>query len=248
MLQRTAAPVSRRPPLYRRIRYEIGTEAAAFERLAQLDIPGCRKAFGRLLTRLDLAPGRADGRQVVQLLADLLHQVNRRIYRGPEDDTTYQANRVMLIEQFSSCDLAEAARERFMASLNRLLAPVANNRTLHPLVERARTYIEENYHQRIFLSSVATTLHISPNYLSRLFRRETGVTLTSYIQQRRMEHAMLLLGEGGRSISEIAYQVGYQNYRDFYRNFVKYANASPRQVRQRLAQEAAGRRAAAAAS
>ena len=73
--------------------------------------------------------------------------------------------------------------------------------TSHPLVEKARTYIEENYHQRIFLSSVAAKLHISPNYLSRLFRRETGVTLTSYIQQRRMEHAMLLLGEGGRSIS-----------------------------------------------
>jgi AraC-like DNA-binding protein len=44
----------------------------------------------------------------------------------------------------------------------------------------------------------------------------------------------LLLAVGGRSISEIAYLVGYQNYRDFYRNFVKYERASPRQARRSI--------------
>jgi AraC-like DNA-binding protein len=44
----------------------------------------------------------------------------------------------------------------------------------------------------------------------------------------------LLLAGGGRSISEIAYMVGYQNYRDFYRNFVKYERASPRQARRSM--------------
>ena len=50
----------------------------------------------------------------------------------------------------------------------------------------------------------------------------------------RLDHARLLLAIGGRSISEIAYLVGYQNYRDFYRNFVKYERASPRQARRKL--------------
>ena len=60
------------------------------------------------------------------------------------------------------------------------------------------------------------------------------MTLTAYIQRVRLRHAKQLLAEGGRSISEIAYLVGYQNYRDFYRNFVKYKNASPRQIQRRL--------------
>ena len=45
----------------------------------------------------------------------------------------------------------------------------------------------------------------------------------------------VLLAAGDRSISEIAYLVGYQNYRDFYRNFVKYKQASPREIQRRLA-------------
>ena len=40
-----------------------------------------------------------------------------------------------------------------------------------------------------------------------------------------------LLADDSRSIAEIAYRVGYQNYRDFYRNFVKYEKASPRRAR-----------------
>ena len=78
------------------------------------------------------------------------------------------------------------------------------------------------------------TLHVSPNYLSRVFRREAGVTLTAQIHHARLEHARLLLAAGDRSISEIAYLVGYQNYRDFYRNFVKYERASPRQARRSM--------------
>jgi AraC-like DNA-binding protein len=105
---------------------------------------------------------------------------------------------------------------------------------INPLVARARDLIEQSYTRRISLSSVAGSLAVSPNYLSRLFRAETGVTLTAYVQRARLDRAKQLLAESGRTISEIAYQVGYQNYRDFYRNFVKYESVSPRQMRRRL--------------
>jgi AraC-like DNA-binding protein len=105
---------------------------------------------------------------------------------------------------------------------------------INPLVARARELIEQSYMRRISLSSIASTLAVSPNYLSRLFRAETGITLTAYVQRARLDRAKQLLGESGRTISEIAYQVGYQNYRDFYRNFVKYEKVSPRQMRRRL--------------
>jgi AraC-like DNA-binding protein len=62
------------------------------------------------------------------------------------------------------------------------------------------------------------------------------MTLTSYIQRVRIGHARRLLADGRESISEIAYRVGYRNYRDFYRNFVKQENASPREVRARLSE------------
>jgi AraC-like DNA-binding protein len=52
---------------------------------------------------------------------------------------------------------------------------------------------------------------------------------------------MRLLEFGRYSLSEIAYRVGYQNYRDFYRNFVKHVGSSPRDVRRRITQDRVGR-------
>jgi two-component system response regulator YesN len=125
-----------------------------------------------------------------------------------------------------------------MPALNRLLAAVSPGKpTTHHLVQAAQSFIEESHARRISLSAVASQLNVSGNYLSRVFKRETGTTLTSYIHEVRLEHALVLLANGGRSISEIAYLVGYQNYRDFYRNFVKYKKASPRQFQRRLAPE-----------
>jgi AraC family transcriptional regulator of adaptative response / methylphosphotriester-DNA alkyltransferase methyltransferase len=125
--------------------------------------------------------------------------------------------------------------------LNLLLAPLHASRTSrHPLTDRACAYIDENYHRRISLSQVAERLAVSPSYLSRVFRRETGVTLTTYVQRARIDRSLVLLAQGAKNISEIAYQVGYQNYRDFYRNFVKCERASPRQVRSRLGRKRHG--------
>ena len=231
---------NRSPALYDSILYSCALESRAFRRLAELDVAGCRKTLGRLVAGLDLTdPGCT--RKVVQLLLDILQKVNRRVHRSPTEDRTYQANRVRLIEQFSPCESSDQARVLFLGALNRLLAPLEQRGPgLHPLIERAKAHIEDNYHRRIFLSSVARALNISPNYLSRLFRRETGTTLTAYVQRVRMHDAMLLLADGRHSISEIAYLVGYQNYRDFYRNFVKQQNRSPRQVRQQLVRSSVG--------
>ena len=75
---------------------------------------------------------------------------------------------------------------------------------------------------------------MSRNYLSTLFKKQCGSTITDYIHRVRMQRAELLLLAGGRTISEVAYMVGYQNYRDFYRNFVKFTNSSPTRFRQSL--------------
>lgn len=242
MPQVRVIPPEQLPELYRRIGFDAGLESVAFRRLVELDLEGCRSAFGRLIDRLDLrATGAEQGEMVARLLLDILQQVNRRVHRASSDDGSYQIHRMALIEEFATYQDSEDARHAFMPALNRLLAPLGRRAlAAHPLAERAQTYIEENYHRRISLSTVASHLHVSPNYLSRIFKKEAGATLTSYTHTVRLEHATLLLAAGERSISEIAYLVGYQNYRDFYRNFVKYKNASPRQVRRRLSPRPAG--------
>lgn len=225
----------RLPPLYGRIRYCAGLEAEALRRLDHRDLAGCRLEFSKLLDTMDLSSLDGDSRPVVQLLVDVLQKANRRVNHGPRHDAACQRRRIELIETFARVRDAEEARERFLPALDRLLEPLrSRQRNAHPLIERAKAHIGKGYTRRISLSRVAEALAVSPNYLSRLFRRETGLTLTSYIQHARLDQAKRLLADGERSISEIAYQVGYQNYRDFYRNFVKYEKASPRHMRQML--------------
>src|SRR5262249_20327035 len=129
-----------------------------------------------------------------------------------------------------------ALMEEALASSLQLYRPTP----LNPLVRRAREFIEQNYARKLSLRHVAEYLNVSRNYLSGLFRKECGCTITDFIHQTRVRRAQSLLMAGGRTVSEIAYQVGYQNYRDFYRNFVKHGNSSPTRYRQVRASGPAG--------
>jgi two-component system response regulator YesN len=220
---------------YGRIGYSLRTEASALEAAAAGDAGACRAAFDKLLKNLDIPSTARDGARVAQLLSDVLQRLNAMLYGASQEEAAYQQNRLFLIDTFTGCNSAVAAVTLFEASLERLLSAIdGESLSSNPIVERACSFIQESYDGRISLSRVARQLAVSPNYLSRIFRREAGMTITAYIQRVRLRHAMRLLGESGRSISEIAYRVGYQNYRDFYRNFVKYEKASPSAVRRRL--------------
>ncbi len=223
------------PGFFRRVGYDPAMENAAFSRLERGDLEACRKALWALVSGLEPPATRADSVQLVQLLHDVLQKLNRRVHRGRERQTAYQATRVRLIERFARATAPDRARRAFRRELNRLTDRSGRpaSRTTR-LALNATAFIDAHYERRTSLSTVAAHLHVSSNYLSRVFRLETGMTLTSYIQRVRINHARRLLGEGRESISEIAYRVGYRNYRDFYRNFVKYEKASPRQVREQL--------------
>lgn len=224
------------PDIYRILLYDLELEEQAMQALSELDLAGCRRALSALVDGLALGRGDGTARSAVLLMLDLLQRVNRRLHRGPGTEARYRSNRASLVEAFGGCDRPEIARRLFVEWLGRLLAGLGRSTAERcPHVERAKQIIEEGCTRRISLSDVARTLHISPNYLSRLFRRETGTTLTAYVHRVRLDRATLLLAQGAHSISEIAYRVGYQNYRDFYRNFVKYERVAPGEFRRRFA-------------
>ena len=223
------------PGFFLRLGYDPARENAAFARLERGDLESCRKALWTLVRGLELPATADDSRLLEQLLLDILQKLNRRVHRGRERQSAYQATRVRLIEGFAQAASPDGARLAFRHELHLLTAGSRrpSSRTKR-LALNSKRFIDTHYERRTSLSTVAAHLHVSSNYLSRVFRHETGMTLTSYIQRVRINHARRLLAEGRESISEIAYRVGYRNYRDFYRNFVKHENASPREVRERL--------------
>jgi AraC-like DNA-binding protein len=223
-----------------RIGYDPELELAALARLAELDLSGCRRALGALVAGIDVAAVDGDAPVLIQLLVDVLHRVNRQVHDPAASSAVYLTNRLTIIDRFACCRTVVDVRTVFLPTLNNLLAALHDRReSRHPLAERACAFIDGNYHRRVSLSEVAESLAVSPSYLSRVFRRETGMTLTAYVQRARIDRSLVLLAQGVKNLSEIAYQVGYQNYRDFYRNFVKHENAPPREVRARLRRQRA---------
>lgn len=79
---------------------------------------------------------------------------------------------------------------------------------------------------------VAGELHLSPNYLSDMLRVQTGQTTQQHIQNRLMEKAKELLTSTSMSVSEIAYQLGFEHAQSFHRLFKSRTSVSPLEFRQ----------------
>lgn len=104
-------------------------------------------------------------------------------------------------------------------------------------VEFVQNHIEENYAHPIYLSELASVLHISAPYLSAKFKKKLGCSFSEYLVRFRMNKASVLLREESMlSISEIADSVGYTDYAQFSKIFKKYKGVSPRTYRKAAAQ------------
>jgi len=102
---------------------------------------------------------------------------------------------------------------------------------LNVLVSKALDHINEHYHEEIKLAKLANQLSVNPSYLSREFKRVTGVTLTEFITSKRVRHAKKALSNTLLMVTEIAGEVGYNNVTHFNWIFKKEVGMSPGEYR-----------------
>lgn len=115
--------------------------------------------------------------------------------------------------------------------MNRILV---ENETSEPeTVIRAKRFINSNLDEKLSLDMVASQVGVSSYYFCKLFKQSTGMTLTEYINRRRVEWAKRKLMDPRVRVTEVAYDVGYQSLSQFNRSFGKYAGMSPTQYRER---------------
>jgi AraC-like DNA-binding protein len=100
------------------------------------------------------------------------------------------------------------------------------------LVSRANAYITSHCHETISTSAIAQTLQCNPDYLSRLYRKTTGITITEEINRKRIQLAKKTLLDSTMNINEIAYHCGFDNTSYFHRVFRRLAGLSPNEYRQ----------------
>ena len=98
-------------------------------------------------------------------------------------------------------------------------------------VECAKAYITRHLSEPLRLEEIAGEIMLSPSYLSNLFRKETGETISEYILRLRMEKAKRLLRTTNMNLSEIAANIGYADAKHFSKVFRKTTGAKPQEYR-----------------
>ncbi len=115
--------------------------------------------------------------------------------------------------------------ERTMQALIERIAQNSSGRSI--AVRKALAYMAEHYAENIDLSTVASVVSLTSNYLSQLFRQETGKTFLQHLCGFRVNAAKELLATGKVNVSEAAYRVGYADPRSFSKVFHRLEGVTP---------------------
>lgn len=97
------------------------------------------------------------------------------------------------------------------------------------LIQEIKNYIAEN--PNVTLSSISDHFSYSPNYISKIFSKKTGITIKSYLVNERIEAAKRLLTDTDASIGDIAEQVGYTSIPHFSTAFSAKTGVTPSEYR-----------------
>ena len=102
------------------------------------------------------------------------------------------------------------------------------------IVEQAVAYIRENFSSDISLSSLARRFSVSSEHFSRLFKKETGLGFSKYLNSLRLQYAeQLLRSSGGKSITQIAEICGFEDSNYFSKKFKEVYGISPKKVQKK---------------
>lgn len=103
--------------------------------------------------------------------------------------------------------------------------------TAEETVERAKRFLLSNRHRPVTLGEAAQSVHVTPNYLCRLFKEHTGESPMGYLQSARMREAGSLLAFTDLPVYTIAEKLGYEEPSYFARLFRRAYGQSPQTYR-----------------
>lgn len=107
------------------------------------------------------------------------------------------------------------------------------------IVESTKEYIDGHITSPIALDDLSENVYLSPYYLSRLFKKETGYSPIKFVIEKKMELAKELLAGTDLKVFDVAARLGYQNPYYFCRLFKKIVGMTPSEYRRRASSSAA---------
>jgi two-component system, response regulator YesN len=126
--------------------------------------------------------------------------------------------------------------KKFKEKINKLLNKTRYSENLdtdsmEAKIEKMKLYIEKNYDRIFNLNDISEVIFLSPKYLSKIFREQTGICFNEYKLNIKMKHAKEMLENTGYNIDQIAYNLGYKKPESFIKIFKKITGLTPTEFR-----------------
>lgn len=148
------------------------------------------------------------------------------------ENVTYQEGRYFMLQSYLMQMLLIIIREQFKPEKNTCQGCSFDSTNKKYVVEQIINYFEDHYAEKISLDRIAENMYLSPFYISKIFKSETGDTPIRHLINIRLEKAKELLENGWQgSIQEVASSVGYDDVYHFSKLFKKKYGVSPSKLR-----------------
>lgn len=102
------------------------------------------------------------------------------------------------------------------------------------LIQNIFEFVRGNFSGNCSLYDLAKKTGYSYSYLSRCFKKTTGISFNAYVNRYRINNACYLLNNTSYSVLECALESGYKSIRSFNRNFINILNVTPKEYKERI--------------
>lgn len=131
-----------------------------------------------------------------------------------KDDLTKRFLEAVTLRQISDCILQK---------IQDVMTMLEEKRAMTRKIYEAKIYIHNNYSlNNLSISFIAKSLFLSVNYLSSLFKKQTGMTINTYITNYRIDKAKILLLDNSIKLYDVAFRVGFTDPDYFAKLFKKH--------------------------
>lgn len=184
---------------------------------------------GDYRTRMNAAGMMNLHQRVTQLL--LLYMVDHQI--GSDMIFDEQLPFLTYMNTWQGYDIFEAA----LSHIADRLSSITDSGDSGDVVQKSIKYIKQHLDTELLVSEIADYAGMNPEYLSKLFKKTTGMTLKEYIVNDKMEAAKMLLATTDLPVTLISDHVGYANYSNFTRSFKQLIGLTPKEYRKEAARQ-----------
>lgn len=198
------------------------------------------KAIGQLREELDRvsAAGQLDYETLhrvhedyIQLVYTILYNNNIQAHELFSDAATQKLFQQAENSVFDMMRWASAITEKMISYQKEM-------RKTETVIDTIKNYIAKNYAHDLTRNEIAASVYLSPDYVAKIFKADTGMSLKDYINEIRIHKSKQLLLDDAHSVSEVATRVGIDNFSYFSTLFKKNTGLTPREYKQRAKQGA----------